>query len=202
MALIITDKALRLILEAEGLDQPAKWPGGGSGITLGICYDLGFVTVQQFEQDWGPILSADQMERLKTVIGLTGGAAEMRAPQFSDIKVTRAQGEEVFKKRTPPLHSGRTEQAFPGVDQLPPDAQGALVSLVFNRGPGMDGDRRREMRAVRDAVARKDLREIAGQIRAMKRLWEGQGLDGLLRRRDAEADLVESAISFGPGTGR
>ncbi len=194
MALIITDKALRLILEAEGLDQPAKWPGGGSGITLGIGYDLGFVTVQQFEQDWGPILSADQMERLKTVIGLTGGAAEMRAPQFSDIKVTRAQGEEVFKKRTLPLHSGRTEQAFPGVDQLPPDAQGALVSLVFNRGPGMDGDRRREMRAVRDAVARKDLREIAGQIRAMKRLWEGQGLDGLLRRRDAEADLVESAI--------
>ena len=77
---------------------------------------------------------------------------------------------------------------------MPPDAQGALVSLVFNRGPGMDGDRRREMRAVRDAVARKDLREIAGQIRAMKRLWEGQGLDGLLRRRDAEADLVESAI--------
>jgi len=194
MALIITDKALRLILEAEGLDQPAQWPGGGSGITLGIGYDLGFVTVQQFEQDWGPILSADQMERLKTVIGLTGGAAEMRAPQFSDIKVTRAQGEEVFKKRTLPLHSGRTEQAFPGVDQLPPDAQGALVSLVFNRGPGMDGDRRREMRAVRDAVARKDLREIAGQIRAMKRLWEGQGLDGLLRRRDAEADLVESAI--------
>jgi len=194
MALIITDKALRLILEAEGLDQPAKWPGGGSGITLGIGYDLGFVTVQQFEQDWGPILSADQMERLKTVIGLTGGAAEMRAPQFSDIKVTRAQSEEVFKKRTLPLHSGRTEQAFPGVDQLPPDAQGALVSLVFNRGPGMDGDRRREMRAVRDAVARKDLREIAGQIRAMKRLWEGQGLDGLLRRRDAEADLVESAI--------
>jgi len=194
MALIITDKALRLILEAEGLDQPAKWPGGGSGITLGIGYDLGFVTVQQFEQDWGPILSADQMERLKTVIGLTGGAAEMRAPQFSDIKVTRAQGEEVLKKRTLPLHSGRTEQAFPGVDQLPPDAQGALVSLVFNRGPGMDGDRRREMRAVRDAVARKDLREIAGQIRAMKRLWEGQGLDGLLRRRDAEADLVESAI--------
>ena len=194
MALIITDKALRLILEAEGLDQPAKWPGGGSGITLGIGYDLGFVTVQQFEQDWGPILSADQMERLKTVIGLTGGAAEMRAPQFSDIKVTRAQSEEVFKKRTLPLHSGRTEQAFPGVDQLPPDAQGALVSLVFNRGPGMDGDRRREMRAVRDAVARKDLREIAGQIRAMKRLWEVQGLDGLLRRRDAEADLVESAI--------
>jgi GH24 family phage-related lysozyme (muramidase) len=28
----------------------------------------------------------------------------------------------------------------------------------------------------------------------MKRIWEGKGLDGLLKRRDAEADLVESAI--------
>ncbi|HEY6129471.1 MAG TPA: hypothetical protein VIW23_14955, partial [Candidatus Acidoferrum sp.] len=63
-----------------------------------------------------------------------------------------------------------------------------------NRGPGMEGDRRKEMRAVRDAVANQDLQEIADQIRAMKRLWEGKGLDGLLKRRDAEADLVESAI--------
>jgi GH24 family phage-related lysozyme (muramidase) len=194
MALTNTDQAVTQLLEDEGHDQPGKWPGGGSGITLGIGYDLGYVTVEQFEQDWGKILSADQMTRLKTVIGLKGGAAQMRAPQFRDIKVTRAQAEKVFKKRTLPLHSARTEQAFPGVDQLPPDAQGALVSLVFNRGPGMDGERRKEMRAVRDAVAKKDLGEIARQIRAMKRIWEGQGLDGLLRRRDAEADLVESTI--------
>ena len=195
MPLRITDKALALILEAEGLDQPGKWPGGGSGITLGIGYDLGYVTDEQFEQDWDKHLKPDQIERLKTAIGLTGGSAKMRAAQFADIKVTREQGTEVFKERTLPLHSKRTEGAFPGVDQLPADAQGALVSLVFNRGPGMEGDRRREMRAVRDAVGRKDLREIARQIRAMKRIWEGQGLAGLLRRRDAEADLVESAIS-------
>jgi GH24 family phage-related lysozyme (muramidase) len=194
MALEITDKALALILEAEGLDQPGKWPGGGSGITLGIGYDIGFVTPQQFETDWSPHLSAEQIERLKTAIGITGGSARQRAPQFADIKVARPQAVDVFKNRTLPLHSKRTEQAFPGVDQLPADAQGALVSLVFNRGPGMEGDRRKEMRAVRDAVARKDLQEIADQIRAMKRLWEGQGLNGLLKRRDDEADLVESAI--------
>ena len=35
---------------------------------------------------------------------------------------------------------------------LPLDAQGALVSLVFNRGTSMEGDRRAEMRAIRDAV--------------------------------------------------
>jgi GH24 family phage-related lysozyme (muramidase) len=58
----------------------------------------------------------------------------------------------------------------------------------------MNGDSRREMRAVRDAVANGDLQEIANQLRAMKRIWEGKGLDGLLKRRDAEADLVGSAI--------
>jgi len=194
MALQITDKALKLILEAEGLDQPGKWPGGGSGITLGIGYDIGFVTPQQFQTDWSPHLSAGQINRLKTAIGLKGGSAKQRAPQFKDITVSLAQAIDVFKRRTLPLHSRNTEQAFPGVDKLPADAQGALVSLVFNRGPGMAGERRKEMRAVRAAVAAKDLQEIADQIRAMKRIWKDQGLGGLLKRRDAEADLVESTI--------
>lgn len=194
MALQITDKALALILESEGLDQPGRWPGGESGITLGIGYDIGFVTPEQFEEDWSQHLGSDQIERLKTAIGIKGERARQRASEFRDITVTRAQAVEVFTNKTLPLHSQRTEGAFPGVDQLPADAQGALVSLVFNRGPAMGGDSRAEMRAVRDAVAQGDLQEIANQIRAMKRLWIGKGLDGLLRRRDAEADLVESAI--------
>jgi GH24 family phage-related lysozyme (muramidase) len=81
---------------------------------------------------------------------------------------------------------------------LHPDAQGALVSLVFNRGAAMQGDRRREMREVRDAVAsttlptEEKLRSIAASILSMKRLWPDTL--GLRRRRDAEAKLVEEAI--------
>jgi GH24 family phage-related lysozyme (muramidase) len=198
MSLQITDEALALILEAEGLDQPGKWPGESSGITIGIGYDLGFSTAEQFEEDWSPYLGADEIERLKTAIGVSGEDAQQIASKFSDIKINRDDAVEVFKNRTLPLYSARTEKAFPGVDQLPANAQGALVSLVFNRGAGMDGDRRKEMRAVRDAVANGDLQEIANQIRAMKRLWEGKGMDGLLKRRDAEADLVESAIDKNP----
>jgi GH24 family phage-related lysozyme (muramidase) len=194
MALQVPDEALALILDAEGLDQPSKWPGGSSGITIGVGYDLGFVTEEQFEEDWSSFLSGDEINRLKDVINLSGDKASQRASEFRDIKIQRADAEQVFKERTLPLYSQRTENAFPGVDQLPAAAQGALVSLVFNRGPGMNGDSRREMRAVRDAVAAGDLQEIANQIRSMKRLWEGKGLDGLLKRRDAEADLVESAI--------
>lgn len=189
-----SQKALDLIFKSEGLDQPSKWPGGASGITIGIGYDLGYVTVDQFESDWGADLSAAALARLKTAVGKRGVAAKNRAAQFVDITIKRPPAERIFKERTLPLTILRTRQAFPGVDQLPLDAQGALVSLVYNRGTSMVGDRRREMRAIRDAVPQGDLQEIADQLRSMKRLWIGQGLDGLLKRREAEAKLVESAI--------
>src|ERR1043165_6881374 len=112
MALQVPDEALALILGAEGLDQPSKWPGGSSGITIGVGYDLGFVTEDQFEEDWGPFLSDEQLERLKDVIGLSGDKASQRASEFSDIKIKRPDAEQVFKERTLPLYSQRTEKAF------------------------------------------------------------------------------------------
>jgi GH24 family phage-related lysozyme (muramidase) len=192
--LTITEKAKQLILEFEGTDQPGRWPGGSSGVTIGIGYDLGYVTVDQFESDWGPYLSGDALQRLKSAIGKTGISAKNRAPQFSDIKIKSQDANSVFINRTLPLHALRTEQAFPGVTELPGDAQGALLSLAYNRGTSMEGERRSEMRAIRDAVPKKDLQEIANQLRSMKRLWVGKGLDGLIRRREAEARLVESCI--------
>lgn len=191
-------KALRLILDAEGLDQPGKWPGGDSGVTIGIGYDLGYVTEDQFESDWAPYLTVAHREQLKTCIGLRGIKAKNRAPTFADIKIARKAADEVFRERSLPLYQLRAAQAFRGLDKLPLDAQGAIVSLVYNRGTSMvdkpGEDRRKEMRAIRDAVATKDLREISKQLRSMKRLWAGKGLGGLLKRRDAEADLVESCI--------
>jgi GH24 family phage-related lysozyme (muramidase) len=56
----------------------------------------------------------------------------------------------------------------------------------------MKGDSRSEMRFIRALVAEKNYTKIAQQFRKMKRIWEGKELDGLLKRRDAEADLVES----------
>jgi GH24 family phage-related lysozyme (muramidase) len=192
-----SEKALKLILSAEGLDQPGKWPGGKSGISIGIGYDLGYVDATQFGADWKSHFTPEHFQRLNTACGIKGLAAKAIAPRFADIHVTRSTSEKVFSTRTLPEFVAMTKQAFPGWEHLPLDAQGALVSLVYNRGPGMLGDRRKEMRAVRSAVAHRDLHEIARQIRAMKRLWVGTGQDGLLKRRDAEADLVESAIPHG-----
>ncbi len=195
----LSDRALRLILDFEGLDSPPDWPGGSSGITIGIGYDLGFVAPDQFESDWGETLSPAERQCLGRVIGLKGQQAKAKVSGFSDIRIKRSDAEKVFKERTVPLTQAQAGRAFPGIDELPPDAQGALVSLVYNRGTSMTDDspedRRREMRAIREAVAAKDLQEIADQLRSMKRLWEGKNLAGLLKRRDAEADLVESCIT-------
>jgi hypothetical protein len=101
----------------------------------------------------------------------------------------------VFFALTVPRYYRDTAAAFPGLERLPADAQGALVSLVFNRGGKMKGASRSEMRAIRELVPLGDLRGIAAQLRAMKRLWVGKGLDGLVKRREVEAKLVESAIA-------
>jgi GH24 family phage-related lysozyme (muramidase) len=97
----------------------------------------------------------------------------------------------VFQAVTIPKFTAAARDAFPGFDNLDPNCQGALVSLVFNRGASMKGDRRIEMRAIKDLVPHKDYAGIAQQFRQMKRLWMGTDIEkGMSRRRDAEADLV------------
>ena len=190
---IIPQKAIDLILNAEGVDQPWQWPGGASGITIGYGYDLGYE--QNFVRDWDGYLAIDVIARLQMALGKTGENAHIWAPRFSDITIAKDIALAVFENFTLPHYASETILAFPGLDRLPTLVRGALVSLVFNRGTGMIGPRRAEMRAIRDAVAKGDLREIARQLRAMKHLWVGQGLDGLLKRREAEAQLVEEAMN-------
>jgi transposase len=184
-------KALDLILQSESLDQPGQWLGGGSGIALGFGYDLGFVSKESFETDWKNHLLPAQIARLSEAIGVTGTSAQALAPRFGDIIVTREAAVDVFERGTLPQYVARTAAAFPGFDKLPLDAQGALVSLVFNRGTGLEGDRKKEMRTIRDLVPSGDLAAIAREIRAMKRLWPSLPL--LVARREAEAALLESA---------
>jgi GH24 family phage-related lysozyme (muramidase) len=196
--MLLSERALKLIVDFEGLNQPGKWPGGASGITLGYGYDLGHVTPAQFAIDWADCFTGGQMARLRRAVGKTGAAARALAASLADIRCTAADARRVLVRVSLPVYLARTRRAFPGFDVLPLDVQGALVSLVYNRGtrmadsPGTDD--RREMRAIRDLVAGGFVAGIAEQLRSMKRLWVGKGVDGLLRRRDAEAALVESAI--------
>lgn len=192
----IPREVLEFIIDEEGMDQPWKFPGGDSGVTLGHGYDLGAETKEELLEDWKPWLSGSQLDRLSRAIGKSGPAAEATCGDFRDIKITVEAADDVFYRKTVPKYYAQTLGAFPNADKLPGEAQGALLSLVFNRGTSMKGDRREEMRSIRELLQGEppfDLKAIAKAIRDMKRLWEGRGLNGLIVRREREARWVESA---------
>ncbi|QQR97778.1 MAG: hypothetical protein IPK18_13225 [Sphingobacteriales bacterium] len=72
-----------------------------------------------------------------------------------------------------------------------------MLSIVYNRGSSLVGTGRTEMKNIVPLVKTKDLKEIAKEIRSMKRIWENNpNTRGLLIRREAEAVLVEQANFF------
>jgi GH24 family phage-related lysozyme (muramidase) len=181
------------------------WPGGDSGVTIGIGYDLGYVQTSQFAEDWGAVLGAARLRKLVPFVGYKRGTAKRATREFVNsnpgYRISWSEATGVFEARTLPRFARITANAFPGVEMLPPDAVAALVSLVYNRGPSMNGPRRVEMRDIRDtlltlrfgAEVPDVLGKVSRSISGMKRWWEGMGLSGLLKRRDAESKMVAEA---------
>jgi hypothetical protein len=56
----------------------------------------------------------------------------------------------------------------------------------------MKGDSRREMLSIKKLVGTKDYKQIAKQIRNMRRLWDSSS--GLVGRREREACLVDKCV--------
>lgn len=186
------------------LSHPS-WPEGSSGVTIGCGYDLGYET-ENFVADWQDHLNADVIERLKKVLGKTGSRAQAAVSGVRDITIPWASAMDVFLARDIPKYEAQTRKCFPNVDALPDDAFGALVSIVFNRGPLIDNsDRRREMKNIKNILAlggdeevdADDIRAIAKEVRSMARLWpDNKSSDGDLHdRRLEEAALIENSIS-------
>ena len=165
-----------------------EWPGFASGITVGVGYDCGYNSHAVILSDWQKL---DAAAKLAATSGFTGPRAKPLLGNVKDITVTWPLASEVFDNTTLTKFYGMAARAFPKMTELRPNAQAALVSLVFNRGDSLTGPRRAEMREIRSLVPKKDYQGIADAIRAMKRLWRGTDIQaGMYRRRDAEAALV------------
>lgn len=199
--LTISSESKTLIVEFEtggqayytrSLSRPS-WPGGASGVTIGIGYDVGYNTPAQIRNDWSALPSS-QLNALVSCAGVKGTAARPRAAALRWFSVPWGPAEKVFVRNTMPRFGSMTAIAFPGITRTHPHVQGAMLSIVFNRGSSMSGSSRTEMRNIRGHIARDDVRPCPAEIRSMKRLWIGKGLDGLLRRREAEARLIERAL--------
>jgi GH24 family phage-related lysozyme (muramidase) len=163
-----------------------------SGVTVAVGYDLHQVTPGAILSDLRA-LPDSAPARLAATHPFYGKNAVEPWHKVQDIVVPWMTAYEVFTKIDVAREWTRAERAMPGFDDLRPNAQAALISLGFNRGWSMVGDNRREMRAIRDAVPKKDYPEIASQLRKMIRVWTGTSIfNGMKRRRFAEAVLVET----------
>ena len=201
---MISKKAIDLIIQFEiggrayydkALQKPS-WPGGDSGCTLGIGYDMGYNTEKQFLADWSPSLNLNFVNALRPLCGLKGEKVKgLIKGEVLNVRIPYNIAYDVFVKSSLPRFYKAALSIYPDMIHLNEDTQGALVSMVYNRGTSLVGDSRKEMKAIVDLVAKQDYHGIAEEIEKSKRLWEDKKMEGLVLRREAESDLVRDSIA-------
>lgn len=205
----MSNEAIGLIVAEEVTDertyrkkyQGFDWPGGDSGPTVGIGYDCGYCKPDEIRADWVGILDESAIAVLVSASGIRGSAAgAWVAKHRHAVCIPWTLAMRQFIEREVPKWERRLAAVYPQAMALPPDAKGALLSLIYNRGEGLKdkprSNRRAEMRAIRDHLAAGRLDLVDDDIRAMVRLWPD--VPGLRKRRLREADLFERGVKAMP----
>jgi hypothetical protein len=169
-----------------------SWPGFESGITIGIGYDIGYASETAFKSHWSA-LAEGVRDRLSKAIGIKGLNARPFVLALKDVTIDWDLALEVFITHTCAQHTIKMLRFAPAAIDLPPDAQAALFSLVFNRGTATRGERRVEMAQIAQVISAGQPEKVPFLIRQMKRLWPKES--GLVRRREDEAKLWELAFA-------
>jgi len=174
-----------------------EWPAGASGPTVGIGYDLGYVTVAEMRLDWAGIVTDAMIEGMVPACGLKGEVAHRFVQAHGGgVTITWDQAMTEFITRELPKWEFRVESALPNTELLSGDSFGALVSLSYNRGTGGFHDpspRDVEMRAIVAHMAAKQFNLIPMEFLRMRRLWPKGG--DLWNRRGHEAALFVSGLT-------
>lgn len=169
------------------LSKPSS-PGAASGITVLIGVDLRFTNKNDLNKifDMCPEIGPSERKALLNVQGKK--ASRSLANSLSWIKFSWESAVKVFYNYTLPKFSSLTRKTYPGIENLHPNAQAALVSLIYNRGSSLSQSPRRiHMYRIKQHVKNQDYNSIARELRSMKSLWK---LKGLKKRREEEAKLV------------
>lgn len=162
-----------------------------SGVTIGIGYDCGQCSANKIKMDWQSILPLHMVTALMKVSGLTKQKAVNSLPLVKDVDVPIEAALQVFYNTTIVEYAKQAARVYPDFFKLHPVEQSVITGLIYNRGAGMEGDRRIEMKKLIKAIKNDSDKEMATIIRDMCRLWP-KSL-GLRRRREAEAALIELA---------
>jgi len=178
--------------------QKPTWPGGQSGATIGVGYDIGYVKADELQADWASLVGQNATNILLPACGVTGAAAQALVPRLSNVAIPWDKAVEQFGVEMS-KYVTLTQESLPNFSSLSEDCRGALVSLVYNRGPSFDvpessdaRNRYSEMRNIKRHMTEKKFSLIPSEMRNMERLWPG--VAGLVRRREAEAALFELGL--------
>ena len=183
--------------------QNPTWPGGDSGVTVGIGYDLGQNQRETIVMDWTGNVNLNFVSLMANLSGVTGEAAKLKLTGLvKNIVVPYSSAYNVFVNNTLPRYCKESLRTYPGLDKLNPDTQGAIVSLVYNRGTSFgvpnkpSWDARQEMRELAPLIEAGDYQGIAATITKMCRLWVGkEDMAGLIDRRKEEAKMVLNSLT-------
>jgi peptidoglycan hydrolase-like protein with peptidoglycan-binding domain len=180
------------------------YPGYASGVTIGVGYDLRFNSETNFRELWAGHLSKEFLDELSKDIGKKGSKKRIKELKQLGLEIPFKSAWPVFVENTLPRFYSNTESIYPSLGKLPNLCQSILVSIVFNRGHSLSGPSRKEMREIRDILAKADepglhkrkrkmiLGDVEDQIISMKRLWDLGS--GLCKRRQAEANLWRAGL--------
>lgn len=201
---MISQRAIDLIISCEvssrkqyeKLYHRPEWPGGNSGVTIGIGYDLGMASRGKIEADWRGRVSDEMLAVMLSCAGVHGDAARsLCAKVRNQIDIPWDQAIDVFMKIDIPQWEAAVVKAIPQLASLSGDCRGAVTSLGYNRGAGgfnSTSDRFSEMRAMKQHIMEQTYSKVPPDFRGMKRLWPT--MKGLRDRRDAEAALFERGL--------
>lgn len=204
---MISQRAVDLIVSCEVSSRAyyeknyrhPEWPGGASGVTVGIGYDIGYASVAKLRKDWDGKLPDATISIMERCVGVTGDAARQLLPSVrAKIDVPWDAAMQVFLENDVPEWTDSVLKSISHASILSPDSLGALVSLAYNRGASFDrqGDRYSEMRDIKMHINSDRLAKVPGDFRSMKRLWPD--MRGLRERREAEAKLfADGLVAFG-----
>ncbi len=178
----------------EGHLGKPYWPKGQSGVTLDPGVDLGYAEWDLVERAYGPLITAEQLESLKSVQGKRGDAAEQALQEarangepFTSIRISRDQGDGLFGIVAEPYWN-RIARRFPALNNsdTPGSVQTALLSLAYNRGPG-----NRDLNQLNDPLQSGDWRTVGERISGMQ---QDHKLEGIRRRRREEGQLILDSV--------
>lgn len=193
----VSKEVFEFILDKEGYRKFPYVPAGSSGVTVGYGYDLGQQSSAQVMLDLNGLYNEHDLARLLAVVGMRGDAARGALGTVSNIQISKESALDLavtMKKR----YAKDVVSIYPGALGLHPFCQGALLSLVINRGtslvdrPGQVS--RLEMRQIQEDFSSGDIDKIPSRLKEMQKYWVSSENRGVGIRRREEADFFRRGL--------